>query len=93
MRCLLGNKCLADAMNAPQRKPVPTNLKSRSVRPPVLLCLFLETKMLEPITRKFTDWRQRRIAIRHLHALDDRLLADLGTKREDIACFVACVEG
>lgn len=48
--------------------------------------------MFEPLTRKFTDWRQRRIAIRRLHALDDRLLADLGTKRDDIACFVASIE-
>lgn len=46
--------------------------------------------MLEPLTRKFADWRQRRVAIRKLHQLDDRLLADLGTRREDIACFVAC---
>lgn len=45
--------------------------------------------MFEPLTRKFIDWRQRRIAIRTLHSLDDRLLADLGTRREDIACFVA----
>jgi uncharacterized protein YjiS (DUF1127 family) len=44
--------------------------------------------MFEPLTRKFTDWRLRRIAIRTLHTLDDRLLADLGTTRDDIACFV-----
>lgn len=44
--------------------------------------------MFEPLTRKFTDWRLRRIAIRKLHNLDDRLLADIGTQREDIACFV-----
>lgn len=48
--------------------------------------------MFEPLTRKFADWRLRRIAIRRLHSLDDRLLADLGTKREDIACFVASIE-
>jgi uncharacterized protein YjiS (DUF1127 family) len=48
--------------------------------------------MFEPLTRKFTDWRQRRLAIRRLHTLDDRLLADIGTKREDIACFVASVD-
>ena len=47
--------------------------------------------MFEPLTRKFVDWRQRRIAIRKLHQLDDRLLADVGTKREDIACFVATI--
>ena len=48
--------------------------------------------MLEPLTRKFADWRLRRIAIRQLHTLDDRLLADLGTRREDIACFVASTD-
>jgi uncharacterized protein YjiS (DUF1127 family) len=58
----------------------------------VLLCLSQETKMFEPLTRKFTDWRMRRIAIRKLHTLDDRLLADVGTKRDDIACFVASSE-
>jgi uncharacterized protein YjiS (DUF1127 family) len=46
--------------------------------------------MLEPLTRKFNDWQQRRIAIRKLHQLDDRLLADMGVKRENIAAFVAC---
>lgn len=45
--------------------------------------------MFEPLARKFIDWRLRRTAIRHLHALDDRLLADVGTKRDDIGCFVA----
>jgi uncharacterized protein YjiS (DUF1127 family) len=45
--------------------------------------------MFEPLTRKFQDWRLRRIAIRKLHSLDDRLLNDLGTRREDIAAFVA----
>jgi len=45
--------------------------------------------MFEFLTRKFVDWRLRRIALRKLHRLDDRLLADIGTRREDIACFVA----
>ena len=45
--------------------------------------------MFEPLTRKFLDWQQRRVAVRKLHMLDDRLLADVGTKRDDIACFVA----
>lgn len=45
--------------------------------------------MFAPLTRKFTDWRLRRIAIRKLHTLDDRLLADVGTNRDDIVCFVA----
>jgi len=44
--------------------------------------------MLGALARKFIDWRERRIAIYLLHQLDDRLLADLGTKRDDIACFV-----
>lgn len=48
--------------------------------------------MLEPLTRKFTDWRLRRIAIRKLHTLDDRLLADVGTTRDDIDCFVSSVQ-
>ena len=44
--------------------------------------------MFEPLTRKFIDWRLRRIAIRKLHTMDDRMLADLGTTRDDIVCFV-----
>ena len=48
--------------------------------------------MFEPLTRKFNDWRLRRVAMRKLHHLDDRLLADVGTKRDDIAGFVACSE-
>lgn len=46
--------------------------------------------MFEPLTRKFIDWRLRRVAIRKLRRLDDRLLADIGTERDDIAQFVAC---
>jgi uncharacterized protein YjiS (DUF1127 family) len=45
--------------------------------------------MFEPLTRKYTDWRLRRIAIRTLHTLDDRLLADLGAERESIVEFVS----
>lgn len=48
--------------------------------------------MFEPLTRKFTDWRLRRIAIRKLHTLDDRLLADVGTTRDGIRSFVSCIE-
>jgi uncharacterized protein YjiS (DUF1127 family) len=44
--------------------------------------------MFAPLARKFNDWRLRRIAIRKLHTLDDRLLADLGTRRDQIDCFV-----
>lgn len=45
--------------------------------------------MFEPLIRKFVDWRQRRITIHKLQGLDDRLLADLGTKRDEIDRFVA----
>ena len=49
--------------------------------------------MSKPLIRRFADWRLRRITIRKLHMLDNRLLADLGTTREDIDCFVAgCIE-
>ena len=48
--------------------------------------------MFEPLTRKFTDWRLRRIAIRKLHTLDDRMLADVGTTRYDIDCFVSSIQ-
>jgi uncharacterized protein YjiS (DUF1127 family) len=48
--------------------------------------------MFEPLLRKFVDWRQRRITIRKLHSLDDRLLADLGTKRDEIDRFVASLD-
>ncbi|MCC5618731.1 DUF1127 domain-containing protein [Nostoc sp. CHAB 5836] len=46
--------------------------------------------MFEPLTRKFIDWRQQRVAVSRLRHLDDRLLADIGTRRADIECFVAC---
>ena len=48
--------------------------------------------MFEPLTRKFIDWRLRRIAIRKLHTLDDRLLADVGTTRDGIRSFVSSIE-
>lgn len=44
--------------------------------------------MLGPLVRKFSDWQQRRLAISHLRHLDDRLLADVGTHRDDIVDFV-----
>lgn len=44
--------------------------------------------MFDPLARKFNDWRLRRIAVRKLHNLDDRLLADLGTQRDRIDDFV-----
>ena len=48
--------------------------------------------MLATLTNRIVDWWQRRTAAHRLEALDDRLLADLGTRREDIACFVADIE-
>jgi uncharacterized protein YjiS (DUF1127 family) len=45
--------------------------------------------MFEPLIRKFVDWRLRRITVRKLQGLDDRLLADLGTQRDEIDRFVA----
>lgn len=44
--------------------------------------------LFDPFARKFHNWRQRRLAIRRLHQLDDRLLADLGVSRDDIVRFV-----
>jgi uncharacterized protein YjiS (DUF1127 family) len=44
--------------------------------------------MFQPLTRKFFDWRLRRMTIRKLHTLDDRLLADMGALRDDIDRFV-----
>ena len=48
--------------------------------------------MFEPLIRKFVDWRLRRITIGQLQGLDDRLLADLGTQRDEIDGFVAGLE-
>lgn len=44
--------------------------------------------MFAPLTRKFVAWAQRRLAIRRLERLDDRLLADVGTRRDEISSFV-----
>jgi uncharacterized protein YjiS (DUF1127 family) len=46
---------------------------------------------MHPLIRRYLDWRQRRIAVRKLHNLDDRLLADMGTERGAIERFVDCV--
>lgn len=48
--------------------------------------------MFEPLIRRYADWRLRRIAIHRLHHLDDRLLADLGTERNQIESFVASID-
>jgi uncharacterized protein YjiS (DUF1127 family) len=44
--------------------------------------------LFDPIARRLSAWRERRLAIRRLHQLDDRLLADLGVSRDYIARFV-----
>ena len=44
--------------------------------------------MFKPLTRKITHWWFRQETIHKLEGLDDRLLSDMGTTREDIACFV-----
>jgi uncharacterized protein YjiS (DUF1127 family) len=48
--------------------------------------------MFHPLFRKYADWRLRRIAIRRLHEMDDRLLADVGTQRDQIEHFVASID-
>ncbi|MCP8883255.1 DUF1127 domain-containing protein [Devosia sp. XJ19-1] len=45
--------------------------------------------MFEPIVRRLHNWRLRNIARRKLATLDDRLLADIGTERDNIGDFVA----
>lgn len=44
--------------------------------------------MIRMLTEKFSEWLLCRDASRRLQGLDDRLLADMGTRREDIECFV-----
>lgn len=48
--------------------------------------------MFQPMIRRFIEWRERRIAIYRLRNLDDRLLNDLGTQREDIVRFVSAID-
>ncbi|MDX1400666.1 MAG: DUF1127 domain-containing protein [Kiloniellales bacterium] len=43
--------------------------------------------------RAYQDWRRTRAAIRHLSALDDRMLADIGLSRHDISETVAAWSG
>ncbi|WP_162249183.1 DUF1127 domain-containing protein [Devosia sp. Root685] len=45
--------------------------------------------MFEPIRNRLRRWHLRNITRRQLSLLDDRLLADIGTKRSGIADFVA----
>ena len=44
--------------------------------------------MISIMRQKFSEWLLCRNAARRLQGLDDRLLADMGTRREDIDCFV-----
>jgi uncharacterized protein YjiS (DUF1127 family) len=44
--------------------------------------------MIRMLSGKISEWLHCRDASRRLHGLDDRLLADMGTLREDIECFV-----
>lgn len=49
--------------------------------------------MLNALHHKILDWVQEHEAARRLRGLDDRLLADIGTQRGDIRCFVqGCTE-
>jgi len=48
--------------------------------------------MLNAIRNKLSAWWQRDMAIRKLNAMDDHLLADLGTSRTDIARFTRSKE-
>ena len=45
--------------------------------------------MFEPIKNRLRRWHLRNLTRRQLALLDDRLLADIGTKRSGIADFVA----
>ncbi len=45
--------------------------------------------MFAPLARKFIDWRLRNITRRKLAMLDDRMLADIGAKRDSIGDFIA----
>jgi len=46
------------------------------------------TAALARIAAAGRRWYRMRVAIRHLHALDDRLLRDIGISRSEIDCFV-----
>lgn len=44
--------------------------------------------MFETFTRRWRAWRQERIAVRRLMAMDDHLLEDMGASRETITDYV-----
>lgn len=47
-----------------------------------------EGLMLRTLRNDWMRWQRRMIAVRKLRWLDDRLLADIGTRRTDIEDFV-----
>lgn len=49
--------------------------------------------MFDTLTRRLIAWREDRIAIRRLMLMDDHLLHDMGTSREDIRDFVRSRRG
>jgi uncharacterized protein YjiS (DUF1127 family) len=49
--------------------------------------------MFDTLTRRLIAWRQERIAIRRLTLMDDHLLHDMGTSRQDIREFVRSRRG
>jgi len=48
-----------------------------------------ETKMFEDLTRRFHAWHMRNVTRHKLSMLDDRLLTDMGIRRDRIGDFVA----
>lgn len=45
--------------------------------------------MFEPLARRLHYWRLRSVTRRKLAMLDNRLLADIGTDRDNLGDFVA----
>ena len=45
--------------------------------------------MFEPIRNRLRLWHLRHVARRRLSMLDDRLLADIGTRRSGIGDFIS----
>ncbi|KRA96601.1 hypothetical protein ASD83_16020 [Devosia sp. Root685] len=60
-----------------------------SLAPGCFCAKFRGDDMFEPIRNRLRRWHLRNITRRQLSLLDDRLLADIGTKRSGIADFVA----
>lgn len=49
--------------------------------------------MFEPIRNRLRLWHLRQVTRRKLSMLDDRLLADIGTRRSGIAAFISMQTG